>query len=229
MININYKGLFGNNLFQASVANFLAKKHNQNIDTKFNKFIKTHKTKKPNNTQGKVIVNDKNIQEIYNQESITQDLILDDFFQTRFCVEKINEYNEYTNTMNGSIDATFVHIRLGDIKNKMSIEYDYYDEAIKKYNNTRIIISSDSPNDEMVQKLAKEHGADIFVDNIENTIMTGANCKNKILSMGTFSWWIGFLGNKFLADQRGFTICPKEERSIKWHGDIFPIFDWEQV
>lgn len=229
MISINYKGLFGNNLFQASVANFLAKKHNQNIDTKFNKFIKTYEANFPNNTQGKIIVNDKNIEEIYNQESIAQDLILDDFFQTRFCIEKINEYNEYTNTINELIDATFVHIRLGDIKNKMSIKYEYYDEAIKKYNNTRIIISSDSPNDEIVQRLSEKHKADIFVDSIENTIMAGANCKNKILSMGTFSWWIGFLGNKFLGDKRGFTICPKEERSIRWHGDIFPIFDWEQV
>ena len=229
MISVNYKGLYGNNLFQASVANFLAKKHNQNINNKFNSFIKTHETSNPTKTHGRIIVTDNNIEDVYNQENMTHDLVLNDFFQTKFCVQKIAEYNEYTNIMDKPIDATFVHIRLGDIKDKMSISYDYYDESIRRYNNDRVIISSDSPYDELVQKLSREHGADIFVDNIENTIMAGANCKNKILSMGTFSWWIGFLGNKFLGDQKGFTICPKEERSIKWHGDIFPIFDWEQI
>jgi hypothetical protein len=40
MISINYKGLFGNKLFEVSVANFLSKKHNQEINTNWNKFLK---------------------------------------------------------------------------------------------------------------------------------------------------------------------------------------------
>lgn len=230
MISINYKGLFGNKLFEVSVANFLSKKHNQEINTNWNKFLKINKPSNPTKTSGQIIVNDKNIEEVFNTENLTHDLVLDDFFQTKFCTQKFIEYNEYENTVDSLIDATIIHMRLGDVKaNNMSIEYDYYDEAIQKIENKKIFITSDSPHDEMLQRLAKEHNAEVYTDTKENTIMFAANCKNKILSAGSFSFWIGFLGSHFLKDQNGITICPKRDRSVVWYGDIFPAFDWEQI
>jgi hypothetical protein len=45
----------------------------------------------------------------------------------------------------------------------------------------------------------------------------------KVLSLGTFSWWIGFLRSK----SRKHTIfCPDVDKYKKWHGDIFPMKGW---
>lgn len=229
MININWKGRFGNNLFQISAANFLAKKHNQEINTSWNKLIKKHETKDTCKNKEEIIVTDKNIEEIFNKDSIDCNFVLDDFFQTRFCISRFIKDNEYFNPVEPIIDATFVHVRLDDIKDTMSVSYDYYDEALANTDNKNIFISSDSPRDKIVQDLIKKYKATIFIDNEENTVAFGANCKNKVLSMGTFSWWIGYLGSYFLKNQNGTTFCPKKDRSIVWHGDIFPLFDWRQI
>lgn len=227
MIHIKFKGRFGNHLFQMSCANFLSKKFMQPISSNWNNILLQNKN--DNKTfQNSIIVNNDNIHSVFNQEENNFNLILDDYFQTRYCINKFIEYNTYKNNSNELKDSTFVHLRLGDIKNIVSLDYDYYDKAINDLGGKNVILSSDSPDDEIVTKLKNKHKAKMFFGDESETILMGANCKNRILSLGTFSWWIGFLGNIFWQDSVS-TICPKVDRVRKWHGDIFPIFNWREV
>jgi len=227
MIDINFKGRFGNHLFQLSCADFLSRKLEQPVRARCDKIIVQNKTKNKffDNT---IVVNNDNIERIFNQDKNEYNILLDDYFQTRYCISKFVEYNTYQNNSEILGSYTFIHVRLGDTKNIMSLDYNYYDEAIKSLDHEEVIISSDSPNDEIVLKLKHKYKAKIFLGNEVETILMGANAQNKVLSLGTFSWWMGFLGSTFWGNKVK-TICPKANRTIKWHGDIFPFFDWRSI
>jgi hypothetical protein len=227
MIHIRWKGRFGNHLFQASCANFLSKKFNQPVSYKWDKILLQNECEHKIFDES-IIVNNDNIEAVSQQSENHLNLILDDYFQNRYCIDNFSKYNTYKNNSEQLSNYTFVHIRLGDIKNIMSLDYEYYEEAINLLDNDKVLIASDSPDDEIVLKLKKRYNAEIFSSNEENTILMGANCKNKVLSLGTFSWWIGFLGDTFWRNQTN-TVCPRVDRTIKWHGDIFPIFNWRQI
>lgn len=227
MISVQWKGRFGNHLFQASCANFLSKKFNQPVSYRWNDILLQNQCKNKVFHES-IIVNNDNIEEISRQEENKYNLILNDYFQNRHCIENFSKYNTYQNNSEQLRNYTFVHIRLGDIKNIVSLGYNYYEEAINLLDNDKILIASDSPNDEIVLKLKKQYNAEIFSSNEVDTILMGANCRNRVLSLGTFSWWIGFLGNNFWKDSVN-TISPNVNRTRKWHGDIFPIFNWREI
>lgn len=228
MIHVRWKGRFGNHLFQASCANFLSKKFKQEISHDW-KFILNQNKNFENKIRNKsIIVTNENIEEIFNNNVNEYNIILDDYFQTRFCIDKFIEFNSYQNSSQEMLDATFVHVRLGDTKNLFSLDYEYYKDAINLARSDNIIISSDSPSDEIVTRLVEEFDAVTFSDTEVNTILMGANCRNRVLSLGTFSWWIGFLGNIFWEDGI-YTVSPNMNRVKKWHGDIFPMFNWKEI
>jgi len=125
-------------------------------------------------------------------------------------------------------DEVFVHVRLGDILGWHSLEnegnrympFEYFDKALEKVKFSKGYISSDTINHEIVNILSEKYGLQKFSDSPEKTIIFGSKFSNKILSLGTFSWWIGFLGN-----QKN-VIHPSTEKHVKWHGDIFNIKGW---
>lgn len=230
MIYIKYNGRLGNRLFQMSAAAFLSKKLKQKIINPIKHIIDFENNEPLFDYSENLIVNDHNILDIYSHKDIKKNLILDDFFQDHSIVQKFIEHNRYKKNEKLISDSTFMHIRLGDIKNLFSLDYSYYRLCLDKIGSDKLIISSDSPEDTMIKKLCEEfNGKVLQLDPVE-TIMFSASCKRKILSHGTFSWWIGFLGNIFYADQGLTTICPSENRMPKkWHGNIFPMFDWVVV
>lgn len=229
MIQVNWKGRFGNHLFQASCANALSKKFKQQTLHEWKFILNQNKETQAAIRNESIIVNNKNIEEIFNSDVNEYNLILDDYFQNKFCIGKFIELNSYTNPLTNLEDCTFVHIRLGDIKNVVSLDYKYYQNAIKIAGADNVIISSDSADDEIVKGLIKEFNARIFNANEVDTIIKGANCRRKVLSLGTFSWWIGFLGDIFWKQESTVTISPKTNRVRKWHGNIFPMFDWQEI
>lgn len=129
----------------------------------------------------------------------------------------------------GSRDGVFVHVRLGDLiahkkKNKFVCHYDYYAKCLSLVGAPGGYIASDSLDHDIVKILSKKFNLEIYDNTAEETMIFGSRFNNKILSLGTFSWWIGFIGSQ------NNVIHPDPENYPKWHGDIFSsINNWNKV
>lgn len=101
--------------------------------------------------------------------------------------------NPYKQRYNNNNDI-FLHIRLDDVKKyNVGIEYYIYCLTLLKYDN--IYIGSDNFDDNLIIKLKSLYPDVIFVrEDPIKTIQFGSTCKNIILSHGTFSAIIGYLG-----------------------------------
>jgi hypothetical protein len=125
-----------------------------------------------------------------------------------------------------SEEGIFIHYRLGDIaKSGMEVCIEHFEKAIlsiPNYKNLPKYISSDSPNDPRVWKIRKNYGFAIHESSPQETIKFGSRFTNKLLSYGTFSWFIGVLGSQ------NNIILPNSNDYIRWHGDIFVFNDWKQ-
>lgn len=201
MVSIKYEGRFGNNLFQFATAKVIADQFGLNISNPF---------------QTKILPHENNF-----DDDDGNNVTLDGFFQNQkitnsFSKLKFIEINNHNNT--------FIHVRLGDLlephskKENRFMDQSYYENAMG--DNLGGFISSDSPDHPIVQNLIKKFNLNLFSDSPENTIIFAAGCSKKILSLGTFSWWIGYLGNQ------NNVICPDFTQFPIWHGNIFPQKNW---
>jgi len=200
MVSIKFQGRFGNKLFQFASAKVIADQFGMNISNPFETKILPHHN---------FFKNDEN------------NIHLDGFFQNQKIIESFSKlkFIEIENR-----NDIFVHVRLGDLLEPHSQEgyrfmgQSYYEEAIG--NNSGGFISSDSPDHPIVQYLINKFNLKLFNDSPENTIIFAAGCSKKVLSLGTFSWWIGYLGNQ------NNVICPDFTQYSIWHGNIFPQTNW---
>jgi len=223
MIYINYQGRLGNNLFQYAIAKILSNKYNQLIYNPLNnsivdsnnygqdtKFLKTTE------------ITDDNFLEIDNETLLYSNIYLNGFFQNYHMVKLLEQNLNLFYHDSHYIDGLFVHVRLGDIEDETDKipTYKYYYDSIASSRRDINYISTDSPNHSIVKKLIQEFNLTPYNNTPENTIKFASKFTYKILSLGTFSWWIGFLGcnNKIF--------CPNPLEYTKWHGDIFPIREW---
>jgi hypothetical protein len=117
-------------------------------------------------------------------------------------------------------DDVCIHVRLGDVS-QYNPGFAYYDNILTSLKFTNGYICSDSPNHPTVKKLIEKYKLKIVIGNEPDTIMFASTCKYLILSQGTFSWLIGFLG--FFSE----VYFPKIKK--KWHGDIFVIPTWNEI
>lgn len=201
MISIKYVGRFGNNLFQFATAKIVSDKIGVNILNPLDTKILPHANEFP--------------------ASVDEVITLSGFFQSQ---KVIKNFAALPFIKTEDKDAMFVHVRLGDLLEPYSQKKDrfaseaYYEKAIN--NTSGGFISSDSPDHPMVRNLAKKFNLEFFNDSPENTIIFGARCSKKVLSLGTFSWWIGYLGNQ------NNVICPNPKEYGVWHGDIYPQNNW---
>jgi hypothetical protein len=156
------------------------------------------------------------------QDTVNSNLTLNGFFQKRNLLKYFIQSENIQNNNQKIVEGSFVHVRLGDIdKDAKSCKIEYYEKALEGLNGG--YISSDSPNHEIVKRLSNKFNLEVFQNSPENTLIFGSQFENKILSLGTFSWWIGFLGNQ------NNVICPVQKEYIEWHGDIFPFLNWKEV
>ena len=107
--------------------------------------------------------------------------------------ENIINKNPYKERYNNNNDI-FIHIRLTDAS-KFNPGLEYYIHCIKLLKYDKIYIGSDNFNDELIKKLKNLYPSVIFINkNPVKTIQFGSTCKNIILSHGSFSSVIGYLG-----------------------------------
>ena len=163
-----------------------------------------------------------------NNESWFQSYTFVHFLQVYFCIPhnrtSIINNNIFKKRYNNNNDL-FVHIRLGDLKDKINAFSNikkYYENILNKTNFITGYISSDSIQHELCQYFIHKYGL-IVIDKCEvETIMFASTCKYITLSGGTFSWLIGFFA--FFSTHIYYP-------SLKnpWYGDIFVFPNWISV
>lgn len=127
--------------------------------------------------------------------------------------------------LGGNEDGIFIHYRLGDISNLAAINVEHFESAIisiPNYENLPKYISSDDPNNSRIKKICNDYGFTLYESSPQETIKFGSRFTNKLLSYGTFSWFIGVLGSQ------NNIIFPNSNDYTRWHGDIFVFNDWHE-
>ena len=146
---------------------------------------------------------------------------LNDYFKIECKRNKIIQSNFFKKRYNNNNDV-FIHIRLGDVKEKTINIENYYDNVLSELVFENGYISSDSINDPICKKLIKKYNLiEINKSEIE-TIMFGSTCKNIILSGGTFSWMIGFFA--FFSENIYYPFI-----ETPWYGNIYDFKNWISV
>jgi hypothetical protein len=248
---VGTNGRLCNQIFRNLATSFIAKKNNLYVDyynyekikkLGINLFIGDNKY------QNTIELNDDNYFEILNSDKKLESNVNPNktYLQTKDIsnmlynylkndnIDNIIKLNPFNDRYNNNNDI-FIHIRLTDAKN-VNPGINYYLKAIeiikereKEKNNNidKIYISSDEPNNKLITDIIDKYNNIIEIiiynkDEIE-TIQFGSTCKNIILSHGTFSAIIGYLG--FYS-----TIYYSNFKNVAlWHGDIFSIDKWNEI
>ena len=227
-------GRLANRFFQNMAVHFVAKKYD---------ILATYLSEAPFRELGIELYKDGKVQtyekHIPMDESTFMDLIqfekkectvvyVFDYYQTKeFSLflkqnmdwERILQHNLFKKRYNSNNDV-FVHVRLGDIV-KWNPGFQYYDSVISSLTFRSGFITSDTPSHPIVQSLIQKYNLLLFNKNEVDTLMFGSTCKHIILSNGTFSWLLGFLG-------RYSTVYFPKTKHV-WHGDIFVFPEWKEI
>ena len=231
MITITSGGGLGNNMFMYGAAYILSKKHKMCIGTKLTEYpINSNLDIIPRQFTSDILVNNDNFMEISKKENIEHNLVLHGYFQTS---QIINEYKNDLKScfeMNlNPIQGTIIHYRLGDLlelyDQQAVVKLNYFEKCINLINNKKnMYIITDSPDYKDILYLTNKYNIKLVDMKRADSIKFGSRFTNKILSMGTFSWWIGFLGN-----QKSNVYCPIPSEYINWMGDIYVLNDWNYI
>jgi hypothetical protein len=224
MISVTYKGRLGNNLFQYALAKILSKKYNQLIYNQLdNTIIDMTQTGQSIEFSEVFRITDDSFTDIDNDKLFHVNIHVDGFFQNRKMIKLLEENLNLFNNNYDYIEGSFTHIRLGDLLVDCLDRipsYEYYADTISDNIKNINYISTDSENHPMIYKLIEKFNLTLYKNTPENTIKFASKFTHKILSLGTFSWWIGFLGCNYKI------FCPNPEMYPIWHGEIFPTREW---
>jgi hypothetical protein len=231
----NYKNRFrfGNLLFFTYIVDYLARINDLPII--YEKYDEIISLGIPLFTEGITIHNetctikDSDIDFILENPQVNKNVYIDGYFQTpstaKFIKNKINEHRENVMKLNPYTyenNNIFIHVRLGDIQNTLcSCPFNYYDKVLSNIIFDKGYISSDTITHPICQELVNKYNLNIFSSNEVDTIKFGSSCKHIVLSLGTFSWYIGafsFESNVYF---------PETKKA--WHGDIFIFPEWKEI
>jgi hypothetical protein len=235
-----HNGRFGNLFFVNMVIHFIALKINLKCSYKyFNKFkelgVYLHIGENEYNTD--LLINENNFLDIIKTTTIEKQNIIinnENWFQTKDFVEYLYDYFHIPYNKNKIINQNlfkkryknnndvFVHIRLGDVKNKITNIEKYYDNVLSKIEFINGYISSDDIENSICKKIIKKYNLIEINKSEVETIMFASTCNNIVLSGGTFSWMIGFFA--FFSNAIYY---PHIEN--RWYGDIFNFPNWYSI
>jgi len=236
-----HNGRFGNLFFANMFLHFMSIKYNLKCYYKheiwFNR-LGIYFNKGKNIYKKNLLVNDKNYMHVLKNNLEKVNIIIKNawfqskefsnmifnYFNKYNLFEKIKNKNKYKERYDRNNDL-FIHIRLGDIKNRLDnkIKLNYYEKLLNNINYNVGYISSDNINDQMCIDLITRYKLDVINYDEVETIMFGSTCNNIILSGGSFSWLIGFLA--FYSKNIYY---PKLENC--WYNqDIFSFSDWKKI
>lgn len=227
-------GRLANRFFQNMAVHFIAKKYNIKAnylsESTFNEIgiefykeggIQTHTTpvKMDETTFMDILTSEKKdcrIEYIFGYYQ-TKEFSL--FLKQNMDWDKILQHNLFKKRYNTN-DDVFIHVRLGDIVH-WNPGFQYYDSVLSSITFRTGFITSDSPSHPIVQSLIQKYKLLLFNKSETDTLMFGSTCKYLVLSNGTFSWLIGFLG------KYSTVYFPKMKHV--WHGNIFVFPEWKEI
>ena len=158
------------------------------------------------------------------------------FFQTRIITNFLYNYlnsicirnqiikkNPYKDKYNSNNDC-YIHVRIGDVE-CWSPGIDYYTKALRLIKFDKLYISSDTLDHNIVNTLIDNYpnSEKVLRDDID-TIHFASTCKYLILSHGSFSAIIGYLGFFSEVYYKSYDV-----NGSWWHGDIFSIPGWKGI
>lgn len=216
-------GRLGNKLLQNVGISVLSQKYDlfpQYHDIPENNILKLNLFYGNKKYENFKIYTDFDLENLLNSDDeIDHGIIFDGYFQFKcLLLDKI----DLINSIIPKIEITqknkvFVHIRLGDVEN-INNGIDFYKNILNTISFNSGMISSDNLHHSIVRELSEEYNLDILDSSPIDTLLIASQFEHRILSGGTFSWWIGFLGNN------SNVYCSRE---YKFHGDIFVYPEWK--
>lgn len=150
-------------------------------------------------------------------QSKRHSLYLYDYLQS--IQPQIKQKNPFQERYNSNNDV-FIHIRLGDAT-QWNPGYEYYANVLSSITFENGYMSSDSLNHDICTRLQRQFNLKEFDKDIPTTFQFGSTCKHIVLSHGSFSAMIGYLGFNSEIYYPSF-------KSI-WHGDMFCIPHWHPL
>jgi len=177
-------------------------------------------------------LNDDNYMRILNAERLDSNLNSDRaYFQTKPIMELIYNYLRSDKVMNlvknrneykdlyGNNDSVYIHVRMGDVS-QHNPGAEYYINALRMIEADRYVdtvyVSSDSPDHEIIQTIKRAHpNVRVLNINEEYTIKYGSVQRSVIMSHGTYSMIIGYIGYESES-----YYYPLYNSSVKWYADL---------
>jgi hypothetical protein len=232
-------GRLGNQIIRNLAVNILAKKHDLLIFYCNKELIESlglNLFSGENSYNNTIVLNDDNYFSILSMHEFKSNINPNvyAYFQTKEITNMIYNYiktppikktiiekNPFKYRYNSNNDL-FIHIRLSDAS-KYNAGLEYYIKSINNITFNKLYVSSDDVNHSIIKNLIKIYPSLILVKYKEvKTIQFASTCKHIILSHGSFSAIIGYLG--FFSH-----IYYPEYEKLVWCGDMFSIPGWNKI